>query len=241
MDLEQSVEKLLNQKEKEEIENVSVKYAKVRKYFRLCESPMEQIFLFHILNYEPYRFEDCSVGIDVADRKPVIVCRHWDSDFYGFSVKIIVQHELAKDDGKGKYRTDFLFEIFRDAEIKTKNELGLIETERMAEVFARIILEVDGHEFHEKTKEQAIRDKSRDRFITRKGFPIFRFTGSEIFNQPHQIAKEIEDYIVQIMAKATRGETSPIDFIETGMWLNLNFEMPRHLAKDFGRKHTEGF
>ena len=241
MDLDENVKNLLAQKEKEEIENISIKYARIRKYFKLCESPMEQIFLFHVLNYEPYRFEDCSVGMDVATDRPVILCRHWDSDFYDFNVKITVQHELLKDDGESKYRTDFLFEVFRDAEIKTKNERGFIETERMAEIFAKVILEVDGHEFHEKTKEQAIRDKSRDRFITRKGFPIFRFTGSEIFNQPHQIAKEVEDYITQIIVKATRDEISPIDFTETGMWLNLTFEMPRHLAKDFGRKHTEGF
>lgn len=53
MNLEENVKKLLSQKEKEEVENVSIKHARIRKYFRLCESPMEQIFLFHILNYQP--------------------------------------------------------------------------------------------------------------------------------------------------------------------------------------------
>lgn len=241
MNLEESVRTLLEKKESEEFEGISIKYARLRKYLRLCESPMEQIFLFHILNYQPYRLENCRAGRDVATSRPVILCAPWDSEeFETFNVKIVVQHELLKDDGKSKYRTDFLFEIFREAQIKTKNEQEFIETERMAEVFARIILEVDGHEFHEKTKEQAIRDKSRDRFIMKKGFPIFRFTGSEIFNQPHQIAKEIDDYIIETIAKAEQGELSPIDFTEVGMWSNMDFETKRYLGKDFGRKHIEG-
>ncbi len=240
MNLEENVKKLLSQKEKEEVENISVKHARIRKYFRLCESPMEQIFLFHILNYQPYRFEDCHVGLDIATERPVLVCRPRDSDLHQFNVKIIVQHELSRENKKGKYRTDFLFEVFRDAEIKAENEQGFIEIEKMAEIVARIILEVDGHDFHEKTKEQAIRDKSRDRFMTKKGFPIFRFTGSEVFNQPHEIAKEIDDYIIDTMVKATRGELPPIDFTKVGMWLNMDFEAKRYWAKEFGRKYTEG-
>jgi len=241
MNLEENIEKLLKRKENEEIENISVKFARIRKYFRLCESPMEQIFLFHVLNYQPYRFEDCRVGIDIATERPVIVCRPWNSEeFQEYNVKIIIQHELLRDDGKSKYRTDFLFEIFRDAEIKAESERGFIEVEKMAEVFTRIIMEVDGHDFHEKTKEQAIQDKSRDRFITKKGYPIFRFTGSEIFNQPHQIAKEIDDYIIDTMIKASRGELAPVDFTKIGMWLDLDFAIKRYSAKEFGRKHTEG-
>lgn len=44
-----------------------------------------------------------------------------------------------------------------------------------------IAVECDGHAFHEKTKEQAARDKKRDRSILAAGFPMLRFSGSEIF------------------------------------------------------------
>lgn len=44
-----------------------------------------------------------------------------------------------------------------------------------------LLVECDGHDYHERTKEQAQKDKSRDRELTAAGFPIFRFTGSEIF------------------------------------------------------------
>lgn len=46
---------------------------------------------------------------------------------------------------------------------------------------ARIAVEIDGHEFHERTKEQAARDKFRDRKLVRDGFRVVRFTGSEVF------------------------------------------------------------
>lgn len=48
----------------------------------------------------------------------------------------------------------------------------------------RLALELDGHEFHERTKEQASMDKKRDRELTRDGWKILRFTGSEIWNRP---------------------------------------------------------
>lgn len=41
-------------------------------------------------------------------------------------------------------------------------------------------LELDGHDFHERTKEQAARDRSRDRDVTIDGWRAERFTGSEI-------------------------------------------------------------
>lgn len=35
-------------------------------------------FFFHILNNQPYRFEDCHVGLDIATERPVLICRPWD-------------------------------------------------------------------------------------------------------------------------------------------------------------------
>ena len=54
-----------------------------------------------------------------------------------------------------------------------------------------IIVECDGHDYHERTKEQARRDKQRDRFFTAKGFRVLRFTGSEIWADPDACAAEI--------------------------------------------------
>jgi len=54
----------------------------------------------------------------------------------------------------------------------------------------RIVLECDGHDFHERTKEQASRDKKRDREMQQMGFTVFRYSGSDIFRDPFKAAKE---------------------------------------------------
>lgn len=55
----------------------------------------------------------------------------------------------------------------------------------------KIIIECDGHDFHEKTKEQAKHDKERDRWLTSQGFKILRYTGSEIYNNFQGIEAEL--------------------------------------------------
>jgi hypothetical protein len=47
-----------------------------------------------------------------------------------------------------------------------------------------LAIECDGHEFHERTKAQARRDRARDRAVQHQGVTIFRFTGSEIYADP---------------------------------------------------------
>lgn len=58
-----------------------------------------------------------------------------------------------------------------------------------------MIVECDGHDFHEKTKEQAIRDRSFDRRAQDAGYTIFRFTGSEIWNKPCECAESVIQWI----------------------------------------------
>jgi very-short-patch-repair endonuclease len=61
----------------------------------------------------------------------------------------------------------------------------------------KIIVECDGHEFHERTAEQAERDRSRDRLYQEKGYIVLRFTGREIYRDPvgcaQQVTRLIED------------------------------------------------
>jgi very-short-patch-repair endonuclease len=77
--------------------------------------------------------------------------------------KIRQQHQL------GDYRVDFTFE----------------STEK------RVVVELDGHDFHERTKEQATRDKSRDRALTEAGWSVLRFTGSEVWEDPFKSMAEV--------------------------------------------------
>lgn len=58
----------------------------------------------------------------------------------------------------------------------------------------RLIVECDGHEYHERTKEQAARDRSRDREMQLEGYTVLRFTGSEIWRDPWACATQITDW-----------------------------------------------
>jgi very-short-patch-repair endonuclease len=53
----------------------------------------------------------------------------------------------------------------------------------------KAIIECDGHNFHERTKEQAARDRSRDRAAQEAGYMMLRYTGSEIYRDPLGCAK----------------------------------------------------
>jgi very-short-patch-repair endonuclease len=74
----------------------------------------------------------------------------------------------------GKYRVDFLL----------LHRFGLDDA-------GAIAIEIDGHEFHEKTKEQAARDKKRDRELQKLGIKVFRFTGSEVWKDPYGCAHQV--------------------------------------------------
>ncbi len=55
----------------------------------------------------------------------------------------------------------------------------------------KLVVECDGHDFHERTKEQARKDRSRDRRLQELGYQVFRFTGSEIHADPMKCALQI--------------------------------------------------
>ena len=59
----------------------------------------------------------------------------------------------------------------------------------------KLAIELDGHDFHEKTKEQAARDRQRERTIVKQGYTIFRFTGSEVFRNPRKCVEEVIEMI----------------------------------------------
>lgn len=64
----------------------------------------------------------------------------------------------------------------------------------------RLVIEADGHDFHEKTKEQAARDKARDRSFAGAGWVVARFTGSEIHESPRGVALQVADMLLNLIA-----------------------------------------
>lgn len=89
------------------------------------------------------------------------------ADFRGKPVSHIYYEFQAQ---RGPYRLDFLFDI---------NESNWLA------------VEVDGHDWHERTKEQAARDKRRDRYMVEHGIRVVRFTGSEVYANPVECGAEV--------------------------------------------------
>ncbi len=56
-----------------------------------------------------------------------------------------------------------------------------------------IVVECDGHDFHEKTKRQAVHDKKRDRYLSLHSIAVLRFAGSEIWRDPNACADEVHE------------------------------------------------
>lgn len=90
-------------------------------------------------------------------------------------MQIIPQQMIKRDDSY--IRVDFLIKVKHSGE-----EIN-------------IVVECDGHDFHEKTKEQAQKDKSRDRFLVSEGYYVFRFTGSEIYKNARIVSEEVSAFI----------------------------------------------
>lgn len=89
----------------------------------------------------------------------------------------------------GKYRVDFLVVLEEyDPITKVLEGKNVFDLQLKRE---QVIVECDGHEFHEKTKEQAQSDKQRDRALQLLGFRVFRFTGSEIWRDALGCGKEV--------------------------------------------------
>lgn len=82
----------------------------------------------------------------------------------------------------GKYRPDFCFQ-----RIVNNKAVGQL-----------IVIECDGHEFHERTKEQAAHDRKKDRWFQLQGYMMLRFTGSEIYGNLKSVVDQIHEFIPKI-------------------------------------------
>jgi very-short-patch-repair endonuclease len=61
----------------------------------------------------------------------------------------------------------------------------------------RLVVEIDGHDFHEKTRSQVAKDKARERAIVRAGYTVLRFTGSEVVRNPRKCVEEVASVAVR--------------------------------------------
>jgi len=157
--------------------NLEEELADLADLLNLCESPLEQLLLLEFADI----FDANPRGIS-EDRhlRGIIVFPNVDR----FGVAIRQQGTISTK--RKKYRADFLITVEDWNWEKGANE-----------ELIRLVIEVDGHDYHERTKEQAEYDKARDRSMTSEGYTILRFTGREVYRDTTAVASEVEEYLIQ--------------------------------------------
>lgn len=80
----------------------------------------------------------------------------------------------------GQYRVDFLLE---------QHGLG------PDDICSPVIVELDGHDFHDKDKHQRSYEKARDRFLVKQKYRVLHFTGSDIVTDPYKAAYEVLELV----------------------------------------------
>lgn len=143
-----------------------------------CESPIEELLICALFAYSRICHEP-GIFFYGTDSLP---------DYPDFDESAFVYQQVCI----GQYRADF---VIWDATLPFNHTKPRV-----------MVVECDGHDFHEKTKEQARRDKQRDRHFQSRGYKVLRFTGSEIWADPDACAEEIADHFASNDYWRNRGE-----------------------------------
>ncbi len=134
-----------------------------------CESPIEVPMLFALTIVGRELGASCILLVD--DRE------YGDREDSAGTVWIQPQARL------GEHRVDFLVtygEVAPDFSRPIKLPDGR-EIPDSKEITKKMVIECDGHDFHDRTKEQARKDRGRDRMLQSLGYRVYRYTGSEIW------------------------------------------------------------
>jgi very-short-patch-repair endonuclease len=87
----------------------------------------------------------------------------------------------------GEYRVDFVISAWTYGSVWSEGAPPVHGSPR----WRKLVVECDGHDYHERTKEQAASDRSRDRQLNASGYDVFRFTGSELWRDPWGCAEQV--------------------------------------------------
>jgi very-short-patch-repair endonuclease len=184
-----------------ETEDLEYFEAVIQHGCKRCESPIEKLLFRHWMEFTEFmhvggacrliKGRELSDWDSYPDRTPLTPLHVEQVDAFWIQPRI------------GKYRADFVFGRIAYVCEFEKGPDGEDDFNKPIEILKKlplIVVECDGHDFHERTKEQAQRDKSRDREMMAMGFRVIRFTGSEIHRHPQRCAKEIDSLFESIVS-----------------------------------------
>lgn len=144
-------------------------------FLECCESPVEQILVAAILA----RWSTWGAAVNPRfNRVQCVLVAPYPASWDGlFHVLVEVQKPLRT--AESRYRCDLYLSLTRFTHVPKYPEWG------------KLVVEVDGHDFHDRTKEQASHDRHRDRALVREGLTVIRFTGSDVYNDAGACVEEI--------------------------------------------------
>jgi hypothetical protein len=169
-----NTEELINGMREERTDNFENDITLLRRFLLRCESPIEQMLIVALF--------ERSDGMIVNEH----LQRIQQTAFGGmgssglFTLVIEIQKTISLFVADQDYRADLFIYL-------TRWWWGGGEQAK----WGKIIVEVDGHDYHERTKEQAARDRQRDRDLMLDGYKVIRFTGSEIYNNHSKCAEDL--------------------------------------------------
>lgn len=141
----------------------------------ICESPIEQLFLT-ALNAMRWAYGYENEEIDVGDH------------YILNGISVFPQHPI------GRYRVDFALVYLVNGRVPINWRIKPLQS-YAADKATRLIVELDGHEFHDRDEKQRRYEKARDRYLQKSGFKVFRYTGSEIYQNPSKAVAECVAYL----------------------------------------------
>lgn len=145
-----------------------------------------------------YKYTDDAIAfVDLHDEFNVDGCKSPIEMLFKFALNLLLFTESCKD-------TFFTGVEVKNQYLITANnkryyaDFVLSHSNADMEKSKMLVVECDGHEFHEKTKEQVANDNKRDYNIKSAGYDILHFSGSQIFNNPLACADDAINYLKSI-------------------------------------------
>lgn len=153
------------------------------------------------------------------DRGPSYIEKEFSKSLDDLADLIERERWFGDSEKHGRYRVDF---ILKDA---------------------RLIIELDGHDYHS-TKEQLERDAIRQRYLTRAGYSVIRFTGREVNRDPAACVAEVREMYRERMERSPakyRALYLDYRFLMRQMSEALHFYRDTHPDKDLQFPTIEDF
>lgn len=151
------------------------------QYFSNAPKKVQQLFLLPLIAQRFYPTILCEEIKSPIEQIFITAFELYIELLHKENIFLFSQKEIKVNDKK--YIVDFYFE--------SDMYVNQFDTNK------KIIIECDGHDFHQKTKEQVKYDNEREYDLKMAGYEIIRFSGSQIYNEPIKCAEDAYNYIMK--------------------------------------------